>query len=194
MATQAQIDANRRNAEKSTGPKTEAGKAKSSKNRLSHGFNSQDPILPDEDPAQFDALLEALVDEYHPATFTEQALVEKMALYQWFSLRAIRLQTGAFKSTLRRAAIFSDGESAVPSNLAVLIRYHNSSDRAFLRMRTELLNAQKQRKNCEIGFEPRKPVKPQPPTTPEPENPADFEPHLTQNPLEDAPEQRKMAA
>ncbi len=44
MATKAQIIANQSNAQKSTGPTTEAGKAKSSRNRLSYGFASQRPL------------------------------------------------------------------------------------------------------------------------------------------------------
>lgn len=194
MATQAQIDANRRNAQKSTGPKTEEGKRNASKNRLSHGFNSEDAILPGENQQDFDALLAALIDEYQPATLTENMLVEKMALYQWLSLRAIRLQTGAFKSTLKRAAIFSDGESAVPSNLGVLIRYHNSSDRNFLRIRTELLNAQKERRNHEIGFVPQKAAEPQDVITPEPAPQPDFTSQPAPEPLETAPKIQKTAA
>ena len=61
MATHAQILANRENAKKSTGPKTEAGKAKSSMNRLSHGFASSARFSKGEDPEEFYALLNELM-------------------------------------------------------------------------------------------------------------------------------------
>ena len=79
MATERQKEANKLNSQKSTGPKTPEGKAKSSLNRLSHGFASHARIMPGEDPEQFKGLLSDLVNEYQPATATEQILVEQMA-------------------------------------------------------------------------------------------------------------------
>ena len=54
MTTPAKVEANRRNARKSTGPRTLVGKARSSKNAVRHGLLSRDVLLPDEDPEQFD--------------------------------------------------------------------------------------------------------------------------------------------
>ena len=54
MATKAQIKANRENAKKSTGPRTEEGKARVSLNALKHGLLARDAVLPSEDPAEFD--------------------------------------------------------------------------------------------------------------------------------------------
>ena len=161
MATKAQIKANRENAKKSTGPKTEAGRAKSARNRLSHGFFSSALFIPGEDPQEFHDLLVDLQAEFQPATPSEQILLEKMVQSQWLSLRAYRLQAQALAGSLPTGEIHKD--------LGVLIRYHQSSDRAFLRFRTELLNAQKQRKNSEIGFEPQE--VPRTPRTPKPPQP-----------------------
>ena len=52
MATEKQIQANRNNAKKSTGPRTEQGKAASSQNALKHGLLARDAVLPGEDPAE----------------------------------------------------------------------------------------------------------------------------------------------
>ena len=56
MASQAQIDANKRNAEKSTGPKTEVGKARARLNALKDGTHAKIvcPVLPQENPVELD--------------------------------------------------------------------------------------------------------------------------------------------
>ena len=53
------IIANRRNATRSTGPRTDAGKARSRLNGLKHGLRAQVLVLPDEDPAAFQERLDA---------------------------------------------------------------------------------------------------------------------------------------
>ena len=52
VATAAQIEANRRNAQKSTGPKTERGKARAKLNAIKHGLTARTimSVLPQEDP------------------------------------------------------------------------------------------------------------------------------------------------
>ena len=102
MATPAQIAANKLNAEKSTGPKTPEGKAKSSMNRLTHGFASPACIIPGEDGAILMALINDLKAEFEPATTTEEILVEKMAQAQWLTQRALNLQGEAFCKRIRR--------------------------------------------------------------------------------------------
>src|SRR4051812_4346158 len=99
MATPAQINANRRNSQKSTGPQSEAGKAKSSRNNLSHGFFSSVLFMEGEDPETFYLLLTDLRAEFQPTTPYEQILVEKMAQSQWLCLRACRLQSIALGAT-----------------------------------------------------------------------------------------------
>src|SRR5271167_4306696 len=97
MATPSQIAANKLNSQKSTGPKTEAGKAKSCLNHYSHGFaSSTAKLIFGEDPEELKGLVADLTGEYQPATPTEQILVEKMALNQWIGLRAFRVQNDTF--------------------------------------------------------------------------------------------------
>jgi hypothetical protein len=148
MATARQIEANRANSKKSTGPVTDEGKAKSSLNRLSHGLTSNATIVGSEDPEEFKALLYDLMGEFEPATPTEQILVEKMALNQWLSLRGFRLQGEAFLDQ----TLTKDG-FAIPRDLGLLIRYQTSAERTFHKAHNELVKAQKERKKSEIGFE-----------------------------------------
>ena len=53
MTSEKQRKANRQNAKKSTGPRTEDGKASTSQNALKHGLLARDAVLPGEDPADF---------------------------------------------------------------------------------------------------------------------------------------------
>ena len=66
MATPAQIDANRRNALKSTGPKTPEGKAAVSMNSLRHGLRARTVVLPGEDREEFNQLCDDLEREWQP--------------------------------------------------------------------------------------------------------------------------------
>ena len=56
MATLKQFEANRRNAQKSTGPKTPEGKSAVSMNALRHGLRARSVVLPGEDRAEFNQL------------------------------------------------------------------------------------------------------------------------------------------
>ena len=98
MCSQRKIEANRLNAQHSTGPKTPEGKARVSKNALKHGFFAQDVVLQGEDPGnEFSQLLEALHEEWQPATVTLHYLVETLAAAMWRLRRAHRLVTGEWE-------------------------------------------------------------------------------------------------
>ena len=168
--------ANRENAKKSTGPITLEGKGKSCLNRLSHGFASNTRLIAGEDPEEFYALLNDLIQEHNPATPTQQMLVEDMAHNRWLNLRAFRLQG----DILANRTVFI----GIPKELALLIRYQTTADRAFHRAYTALLKSQKQTENSAHGFESQKadPVlqtAPQkPPSNPSCANPTAPEPEF----------------
>ena len=94
MTTNARIKANRKNAKKSTGPRTEDGKARVAKNALKHGLLARDTVLPGEDPADFDRQLSALEADLQPANSLEFELVRQIADSQWRMRRLTRLETG----------------------------------------------------------------------------------------------------
>lgn len=83
MATEKQVAANRRNAQKSTGPRTEAGKDASSRNGFKHGVLSVSVVSSEEDHSGFTALLTDLVTDHQPMTAIECALVERLAILLW---------------------------------------------------------------------------------------------------------------
>jgi hypothetical protein len=74
---------NRGNSQLSTGPRTPAGKQRSSLNALRHGLTAASAVLPSEDPAAYDAHRRGFFDEYQPATPTETQLVIEIADTAW---------------------------------------------------------------------------------------------------------------
>src|SRR5438270_9005355 len=72
----------------STGPRTDSGKATSSRNAETHGLTSARFILPEEDRDAFTQLLENLLDEHSPASETERLLVLQIAQSFWQEQRS----------------------------------------------------------------------------------------------------------
>jgi hypothetical protein len=73
---------NRANSEHSTGPRTAAGKQRSSLNALRHGLTAQTAVLPTEDPIAYQQHCRQF-DEHQPATATETHLVQELADTSW---------------------------------------------------------------------------------------------------------------
>jgi hypothetical protein len=74
---------NRANALLSTGPRTAAGKQRSSLNATTHGLTSRSPVLATEDPAAYQLHCRQFIDEYQPATPTETQLTQELADTAW---------------------------------------------------------------------------------------------------------------
>src|SRR5260221_12332599 len=98
MSSQRQIDANRLNAQKSTGPSTPEGKAAVRFNSLKYGLYAETLILPGEDPAAFETLLDRLDAEHQPATPTEEAFVSQIVMAAWRRARIQRMEAAFYKS------------------------------------------------------------------------------------------------
>ena len=88
----AKMMANRRNAAKSTGPRTPEGKAASSQNRLAHGLCSAALILRGESAEEFDLLRNEYLAAYRPATPEEKILTDQLVEAQWRLNRARRVE------------------------------------------------------------------------------------------------------
>ena len=83
MTSDRQRAANRSNAQKSTGPKTEEGKARSRLNALKHGILSENAVARHEDCFSYELLLMLLKQDWEPATALELILVERIANLFW---------------------------------------------------------------------------------------------------------------
>ena len=97
----ARLAANRANAQRSTGPRTPEGKFASSRNATRHGLLAQQPLLDGEDPAEFEALRERLVEEFGPASAAEEFLVDDIAGLLWRLRRLAKVEVALL---LRRHA------------------------------------------------------------------------------------------
>jgi hypothetical protein len=83
MATLSQIEANRRNAQQSTGPRTPEGKAASSMNAFKTGIDAESSVIPGEDAAALAALTERFYHDCQPQTAIESALVDNIIRAAW---------------------------------------------------------------------------------------------------------------
>ena len=136
MATLKQFEANRRNAQKSTGPKTPEGKSAVSMNALRHGLRARTVVLPGEDPTEFHQLCDDLQAEWTPQSRTEQFYVEQMAVSQWKLTRMEVVEVNIFKDT--------DAKSQL-SRLDQLWQAECRLERSYARAQRELQRLQKSR-------------------------------------------------
>jgi hypothetical protein len=104
MASIAQIQANRSNAQKSTGPRTAEGKATASHNAVKHGLLAEQVVIHGEDPAEFDLYREGMLAELSPEGAVEETLAERAVSLAWRLRRAERLQSAVFAMVYRENA------------------------------------------------------------------------------------------
>src|SRR5579863_2798151 len=102
MATERQIQANRANAAKSTGPVTPEGKRISSKNATLSGLLSGTVVLKGESKSRFDDLASALIGQFQPRNYAETALLHTMIAARWRLLRLWGIQTAGFQMEMAR--------------------------------------------------------------------------------------------
>jgi len=102
--SEARLAANRANAQKSTGPRTPAGKLRSAANSSQHGFAGTNfAVVRLEDPAEIDKFKADLVATYQPINSQELFAIESIAIAQQSMRRAARLESGIFTACLNEA-------------------------------------------------------------------------------------------
>ena len=144
--TAAQIAANQANAQHSTGPTSPEGKATVSQNRRSHGLTGKFTLLPWEDRADHNALIDSVYTEYKPDSETEYRLADSLIQHYWLMQRALHLQ----EQILLEPAHAADVDN---KRLALFMRYQTTHERSYYKAQRELQNLQKQKKKEQIGFE-----------------------------------------
>ena len=97
MTSLRQIEANRRNARKSTGPTTEEGKRRSRCNAVRHGLTAETVIGALEDAEDYKAFEAAIIADYDAQSAVERELVLRLASLLWRLRRATIMETGLFE-------------------------------------------------------------------------------------------------
>jgi hypothetical protein len=92
MASEAQMEANRLNAARSTGPRTVAGRARSAQNARTHGLTAQSVVVDGEEAREFARFRQAQYAHWQPVGGFEVALVEEIATYTWRLRRLPRIE------------------------------------------------------------------------------------------------------
>ena len=156
MSTPNRTEINRENATHSTGPKTQAGKLKSSLNALRHGLSGQMVVMPTEDLAAYQQHVQSLVDEYRPQGATETLLVQALADSSWRLNRAAALESNFLTlfaanapdplNGVERMAAALQNHSKTLTNLSL---HTQRLSRQFERTVTQLRNLQQIRKEQE---------------------------------------------
>jgi len=161
MTSQKQLDANRLNAQKSTGPNTPEGRDAVRFNALRHGLTAKHAVLENENEQEFQEMLEAFEAEHQPIGPTENLLVQQIVMAAWRLKRLRAVETGLFNirmvdldkqtrgasaqlsETERQASAFLEDNRGCGA-LEKLSRYETRIERSFYRALHEL---QRLRKN-----------------------------------------------
>jgi hypothetical protein len=100
MATEAQTAANRRNAHSSTGPRTEAGKSRASRNALTFGIYSAGDFVRPEDSDVYPLFCESFQKSLRPKGALEQTLAAEIIHAAWRLRRCSHLECSALESEM----------------------------------------------------------------------------------------------
>ena len=111
------LQANRRNARKSTGPRTAAGKKRSSRNALKHGLCAAHACLSSEDKATFNIFIAELQQELQPRTAMQNIIFDQLVNAIWRLRRLPEAQADLFEHELHHAADDPRGQSLAPSQI-----------------------------------------------------------------------------
>jgi hypothetical protein len=94
--SEAQLNANRANAQFSSGPKTETGKLRSSHNAVKTGLTGRTILLPTDDVAAYQFLVTLMTEKFKPANDFEKHLTQNIVDTEWRLLRIPMLESGLY--------------------------------------------------------------------------------------------------
>jgi len=145
IVSEKQQQANRRNAQHSTGPATQEGKKAASLNAVTYGLRTRSLMISGENIADYWRLWDSLENEWQPETPTERLYLEQMSVSQWLLARMARSEQRVYETTLPMESQFN--------LLDRIARHCTRLERSFNTAAHELKQLQKERK-----AQARKPV------------------------------------
>src|SRR5215467_3656021 len=130
MTSYRQIEANRRNALKSTGPKAEAGNQASRRNAVRHGLTAETVINALEDAGDYKSFEAAITADYDAQSAVERELVLRLASLLWRLRRATIIETGLFEIQAEHLSDFRKARQISPASREIVYALFNTnSDR-----------------------------------------------------------------
>ena len=136
MSTRAQKSANSANAQLSTGPRTEAGKAQSAQNARKHGLTAAELVIPFENREEFEALHAEYETDIRPRAGLQRCIFEELVAAAWNLRRVRRLETEACSTSKSHSELLGNPE--VQTKLDRLGRHKARIERTFYRALREL--------------------------------------------------------
>ena len=153
-----------------TGPRTDAGKARSSQNAVKHGIFSQNPVIPGENTAEWDTFCKEIVQSHAPIGLFETELAERIALQLWRLRRVGRYEAELVGAIYAEAEGDVEAEPTLPERacrlqeaLARVVRYEAHVGRQLKDAQKLLRERQEQRQALPIPSAPPAPQPTEPP-------------------------------
>jgi hypothetical protein len=135
MATQAQITANRLNAQNSTGPQSEEGKGRSAMNALKSGLDAQSVVIPGESPEAFAQLQSEYYSQYNPADPEQRFHLDTAIVAEWHLRR--------FKNIEEQLWAFGAARVENPIAGLELAQILHQDDKVMMRLHRRVAHARK---------------------------------------------------
>ena len=123
MTSFRRIEANRRNAQLSTGPKTDDGKSRSRRNAVRHGLTAETVIDALEDADEYAAFEMAVTSDYDAQTAVERELVLRLASALWRLRRATSIESGLFRIQAQHLLQFRQRRAQREKPLGDVLRF-----------------------------------------------------------------------
>jgi len=142
MVSEQKLAANRRNAQKSTGPRTPSGKAIASMNAVKHGLTATKPLITGESEADFAGFVDRWLDEIRPTGARQELLAEQIILAAWQMRRVAGLRAGVIGPQIDRNIKYelhpTRMEAEAYAELGKLDRHQAALERTYQRSFKEL--------------------------------------------------------
>src|SRR5260370_15218246 len=103
MVSEKQLEANRQNARKSTGPRSAEGKFRASRNAVTHTLTAESVVLPNEDPAEYESRLQEWLHDFPPNNAIERSLIDRAMHNSWKLDRIARRERAVLGKQVRHA-------------------------------------------------------------------------------------------
>ena len=119
------IQANRRNALRSTGPKTARGKRTVARNAIKYGLLAREVVITagdgEENLEEFHSLVDRLWESYEPVGIVEESLIQAIASCWWRKARVLRAENGEIRKRLDTIAVDRAMRNSDNTNLVLAV-------------------------------------------------------------------------